>query len=146
MAKAISWTTRREDARGFETKEDAEARLDQVGDKAWGFTILAKGVEEFKRRGQDLFAVFADTETVDRESIRLDELRGGADSMTGQELFDAIFREFQRPPLDKRSYEGPEDDEALCEELRDRCTDMLADRATCSGEAKRLYIYRSDRA
>ena len=72
MTDMNDWTSNIRDARRFDSKEDAQARLDPVGDMAWGCKVLAKCVG---RINED-YIVLVETETNDGGGSRLALYRG----------------------------------------------------------------------
>lgn len=74
MADRNSWTSRLEDARRFDSKEEAQARLAEVGEVAWGCKVLNKWVGTDKGEHP---IVLVEVETIDGSESRLFLYRDG---------------------------------------------------------------------
>lgn len=71
------WTTRLADAKHFDSKEEAEARLGDVGEMAWGCKVLRKCVGAVDMDGTMQPVVLVEVEIADGGESRLFLYRDG---------------------------------------------------------------------
>ena len=72
-----SWTTRLADAKRFNSKDEAQARLEQVGEVAWGCKVLDKCVGAVSTGGEQHPIVLVEVEIMDGSGSRLFLYRDG---------------------------------------------------------------------
>ena len=71
MTDENSWTSCLADAKRFDSKEEAEARLAEVGDTAWACKVVNKCVGSMSKGGVDHPVVIVEVETIDGSESRL---------------------------------------------------------------------------
>ena len=71
------WTTQLADAKRFDSKKEAQARLAEVGEVAWGCKVLNKCVGAVDTKGMMQPVVMVEVETIDGSESRLFLYRDG---------------------------------------------------------------------